>query len=110
MSTTEHRRSARIVKRVPLHILSDDGTQEAYSAVINGHGALVVAPVAYPDEAVVHVENRRAGTQVDARVVWSGGEDEGTGFKIGLEFLDDVDFWGTDYAPEETEEGRVRLG
>jgi hypothetical protein len=97
----ENRRSPRILRRVSLLIRPDAGpTHEAYSAVINVHGALVVAPLGFDDDAVIVLENLKNGVVTRARVIWSGGVERGTGFKLGVEFLDGVDFWGEDYDPE----------
>jgi PilZ domain len=97
----ENRRSPRILRRVSL--LVDPGTgpaHEAYSAVINVHGALVIAPLGFPDDTVIRLENLKNGATIRARVIWSGGVEAGTGFKLGVEFLDGVDFWGEDYDPD----------
>jgi hypothetical protein len=96
----ENRRSPRILRRVSLSIDPGIGpAHEAYSAVINVHGALLIAPRGFPDDAIVGLENRHNGARTRARVIWSGGAEAGTGFKLGVEFLDTVDFWGKDYDP-----------
>jgi hypothetical protein len=101
MTGIENRRSPRVLKRVALCIDQGTGSKhEAFSAVINTHGALVIAPLGFPDDTVILVENLANGQVSRARVVWSGGEEDGTGFKMGLEFLDGVDFWGEDYDPD----------
>ena len=101
MTTIDNRRSPRIVKRVPLRIDPGVGRPiEGYSAVINLHGALVIAATDFPDDTVIVLENVHNGLRTRARVIWSGGEEEGTGFKLGVEFLDGVDFWGDAYDPE----------
>lgn len=61
---------------------------------------MVIAPLCLPDDMVITVANLANLQTTRARVVWSGGEQDGTGFKLGLEFLDGVDFWGDDYNPE----------
>ena len=56
----------------------------------------------------MRVANLRTERQIEARVVWgSSAADEGC--KIGIEFLEELDFWGDDYAPGE-DEGDTRLG
>lgn len=103
MTTIDHRRSPRIVKRVPLRLDQGAGPlHEAYSAVINLHGALVVTDVPFPDDTVLVVENIFNGRKSRARVVWSAGADQADSFKLGLEFLDGIDFWGEDYVPDVT--------
>jgi hypothetical protein len=102
MTSIENRRSPRILKRVALRITGAGGTaHESYSAVINAHGALLISPVEYPGGTIVLLENQRQGVTSRGRVIWSGGEEEGTGFKLGVELLDGVDFWGRDYDPGE---------
>ena len=96
--TIENRRSPRIVRRVPIQIIVDGQTVDAVSAVINKHGALIVAPVVYGSGRIVRLANLRTERQIEARVVWgSSAADEGC--KIGIEFLEELDFWGDDYAP-----------
>jgi hypothetical protein len=106
--TIENRRSPRIVRRVPIQIIADGQTVDAVSSVINRHGALVVAPVVFGPGRVVRVANLRTELQIQARVVWgSSAPDEGC--KIGIEFLEELDFWGADYAPG-ADESDTRLG
>jgi len=95
--TIENRRSPRIVRRVPIMITADSRSVDAVSAVINKQGALIVAPVVFGSGRVLRLDNRRTERQVDARVVWGSSEPEGC--KLGLEFTEDIDFWGADYAP-----------
>jgi hypothetical protein len=105
--TIENRRSPRIVRRVPILITAEGQTVDAVSAVINKQGALIVAPVVFGSGRILRLENRRTERQVDARVVWGSSEAEGC--KIGLEFTNDTDFWGADYAPGPDDAG-TRLG
>jgi hypothetical protein len=96
----ENRRSPRVVRRVPLRIEESNGRQhEGFSAVINTHGALLIADLNFPDDTVVLLENLLSGTRSRARVIWSSSQDGAAGFKLGVEFLDGVDFWGDDYDP-----------
>jgi hypothetical protein len=105
--TVENRRSPRIVRRVPIQVTADGQVVDAVSAVINRHGALIVAPVVFGSGTILVVENRRTERRIQARVVWGASEAEGC--KIGIEFLEELDFWGADYAPE-PEDGDLRLG
>jgi PilZ domain len=106
--TIENRRSPRIVRRVPIQIVADGTTVDAVSSVINKHGALVVAAVVFGPGRIVRVVNLRTEQEVEARVVWGSSEAEG-GCKIGVEFLEELDFWGADYAPD-PDDGDTRLG
>lgn len=105
--TIENRRSPRIVRRVPILIVADGRTVDAVSAVINRHGALIVAPVVFGSGRILRVENLRTERLVEARVVWGASDPEGC--KIGIEFLEELDFWGTDYEPEAGDDD-ARLG
>ncbi len=107
MTGIENRRSPRIVRRVPIQIIADGTTVDAVSSVINKHGALVVAAVLFGPGRVVRVANLRTEQQIEARVVWGSSEAEGC--KIGIEFLEELDFWGADYAPD-ADESDTRLG
>jgi hypothetical protein len=101
MTTIENRRSPRILKRVPLRLMPEGApVHEAYTAVINVHGALVVSPISCSDGSVIEIENKNSGALARARVIWCGVREEGTGFKLGLEFLENPDFWGEDYDSE----------
>jgi hypothetical protein len=105
--TIENRRSPRIVRRVPIQIVADGQTVDGVSAVINRHGGLIVAPVVFGSGRILRVENRRTGQIAEARVVWGASDPEGC--KLGIEFLEELDFWGADYA-HEADEDDVRLG
>jgi hypothetical protein len=105
--TIENRRSPRIVRRVPILIVADDQTVDAVSAVINKHGGLLVAPVVFGSGRILQLQNRRTERRVEARVVWGASDPEGC--KLGVEFLEELDFWGADYAPE-PDDADTRLG
>jgi hypothetical protein len=104
----ENRRSPRIVRRVPILIVTEDATVDSVSSVINKHGALLVAPVLFGSGRILQLENRRTERRVEARVVW-GTSEAGGGCKLGVEFLEELDFWGADYAPE-PDDADTRLG
>ena len=106
--TIENRRSPRIVRRVPIQIIADGTAVDAVSSVINKHGALVMAAVVFGPGRVVRIVNLRTEHQIQARVVWGSSEAEG-GCKIGIEFLEELDFWGADYAPG-SDDNDTRLG
>jgi PilZ domain len=95
--TIENRRSPRIVRRVPIQIVADGQTVDAVSAVINKQGALIVASVVFGSGRILQLENRRTERRIGARVVWGASDAEGC--KLGVEFLEELDFWGADYAP-----------
>ena len=97
----EARRSPRIVRRVRLRIESGNGIAcEATTAVINGHGALVLSPEAFAGESRVRITNLERGLFQPFRVVWCG-EPVGSLHELGLEMLTaSVGFWGPAYRPE----------
>ena len=61
----ENRRSPRIVLRVPLEIRAIEAVCEATTAVVNQHGALILAPVPYPVGTTLDLRNME--TNLDAR-------------------------------------------
>ena len=66
------RRSIRLVLKVPLCVWCDGGEPlRAHTAVVNDHGALILAPCALRREALVKVLNQENGRMALCRVVWS---------------------------------------
>ena len=97
---SEQRKSPRIVRLVPLSVSDGDQVLEAESAVISAHGALILSPRPIPPGTGVTLTNRRNGASVDGTVVWSGEEEPGSPFKLGVEFARAAaEFWGDDYKP-----------
>jgi len=95
----ERRRSRRVAMQCPLTLKWRESVHHARTAVINDHGALVLAPFAAPKGAVLEVENPR-GQTARARVVWGwfGDAREDSRFRLGLEFLEThPGFWGAEY-------------
>lgn len=96
------RRSRRIVARIPLAVQPVDPPVDAVTAVINLHGALILAPMPYPIGTTLAVTNRETGAVTRGRVVWVAEEAPGVN-KVGVEFEAAVaDFWGASYSPEES--------
>ena len=97
---TEQRKSPRIVRLVPLSISDGDRTVEAESAVISAHGALVLSPRPFIPGTEITLMNRRSGACIDGTIVWTGEEEPGSPFKLGVEFVrPSAEFWGEDYRP-----------
>jgi hypothetical protein len=95
---SELRRSPRIVARVPLVLISEGAPVVGYTAVINRHGAMILAAERWSRDVHVEMQNQGSKESVMCRVVWSGGEDRPGLYKIGLEMLEDhPHFWGKDY-------------
>lgn len=94
----EGRRSERILLKVPLVVWCDGEEVRAHTAVVNGHGALILAPRPFRAEALVRVLNQESGHMALCRVAWSGGEDLRGLFKVGIEILGvAAHFWGASY-------------
>ena len=94
-SVVEHRQSPRIVSRVPLEIRATKALCEATSAVVNQHGALILAPVPYPVGTRLDVENMETQGSTPGRVIWSGNPDAHGDCKVGIAFKRRVtNFWG----------------
>ena len=92
------RRSSRVLARVPILIAGEGPLYNAHTAVVNRHGALILSPVSYPDEAAVEVQNQNTGECAQGRVVWGGGEDRPGLYKLGIELIAELpEFWGIDY-------------
>jgi hypothetical protein len=91
----EHRRSPRIVSCVPLEVRVVGPDREATTAVVNQHGALILAPEPWPEGTRLAVRNINTGRSTQGRVVWSGGPDADGDYKVGIEFENPAtDFWG----------------
>jgi Tfp pilus assembly protein PilZ len=97
----EQRRSRRIIARVPLDVQLMEPSEEAETAVINLHGALIVTPTEWPIGTILKITNQRTKCEIGGRVGWIGPQDTAGRFKVGIEFDTTVtDFWGAAYDPE----------
>jgi hypothetical protein len=92
----EGRRSERILRKVPIAVwCAGAPAVRAHTAVVNGHGALILSPIAFRSEALVRVLNQETGQAALCRVAWCGGQDLPGLFKVGIEILGDSPcFWG----------------
>jgi hypothetical protein len=80
--------------------LSCDGEQlvPGIAAVVNRHGALVVAPIRCAEGELVVVTNRASRDTTTCRVVYVAAPTDSCGQRVGIEFVDDVaGFWGAEY-------------
>ena len=94
----ELRRSPRIVCRVPLMLHADGAPIVAFTAVINRHGAMIVASQEFPQGSNLEMQNQKSQESTPCRVIWSGGEERPGLFKMGVEMLEShPTFWGEDY-------------
>jgi hypothetical protein len=96
--TSETRRSLRVLLRVPLRITFAGSNHEAETAVVNGHGALLLSRADYAEGAALVMTNLESNRIAACRVVWSGGPGPRGLFRIGVELPPGTeDFWGPDY-------------
>lgn len=99
----ERRRSPRILREVMIRLDREGFSCTALTAVINRHGALVLAPAAFPEEATLELTNLENDRQARCRVVWCGEPDGEGRHKLGLELVEDDDVWGDRYDPRPEE-------
>ncbi len=96
---TETRRSTRVLARIPILIAGEGPLYNAVTAVVNRHGALILSPQDYPEQAVVEIQNLQTGEYAKCRVVWRGPEDPPGTYKLGVELQGELpEFWAIDYA------------
>lgn len=91
------RRSERVVSQIPIRIVAESGALgEGRTAVVNGHGALVLCALDAADGDAVTLTNLESRDSAACRVVWAGGADAASGLqKYGLELLENrPGFWG----------------
>ena len=92
------RRTERVALRIPVRVEWQGSTHDAYTAVVNQGGALLLSPVALPREATVGLRNLQTGGLARFRVVWCGEEDAPGGRRVGIALLEDrLSFWGPEY-------------
>jgi len=83
---------------------ADEIPEEAETAVINLHGALIMTLTEWPVGTILKITNQLTHREIGGRVGWSALRIPAGRFKVGIEFVTPVtDFWGTDYDAE-TEE------
>jgi len=100
---SELRRSPRIVCRVPLVLISEGAPVVGFTAVINRHGAMIVAAQQYKQGVHVEMQNQTTKESTPCRVIWCGGEERPGLFKMGLEMLEShPNFWGEDYPSDDS--------
>jgi hypothetical protein len=100
----EERRSRRMIARVPLGLQPMKFPEEAETAVINLHGALIITLTEWPVGTILRITNQQTNREIGGRVGWVGPQDSTGRFKVGIEFVTPVtDFWGTAYDPESEE-------
>jgi hypothetical protein len=94
----EERRSPRVIARVPFEVQPIEPSEEAETAVINLHGALIVTATEWPIGTNLKITNQRTNREIGGRVGWIGPQDTAGRFKVGIEFdVAVTDFWGAAY-------------
>ena len=95
----EGRRSERILLKVPIAVSCDgEDPVRAHTLVVNGHGALILAPRLFPEDALLRVVNQETGQSALCRVACCCGEELPGLFKVGIEILGAAaHFWGAPY-------------
>ena len=97
-SQQEERRSPRVLLRVALKVTAEGNTRDAETAIVNRHGALLLARQPYAEQVVVEITNLESQRKAPFRVVWAGGPGGRNLYKVGVELVDPLDdFWGPDY-------------
>jgi PilZ domain-containing protein len=98
---SEQRRSRRIIARVPIEIQPIEPSEQAETAVINLHGAMIVTATEWPIGTILKITNQQTNREIGGRVIWIGPQDPAGRFKVGIEFETAVtDFWGAAYDAE----------
>lgn len=96
----EGRRSSRVLARLNVLVTSSTASHNALTAVVNRHGALILSPVAYPVDTILEVKNMATALSCNARVVWFGGPENNSLFKLGIELDQErPEFWGIEFPP-----------
>ena len=93
------RRSPRVLARIPVSLIASQGSSDnALTAVINRHGALILAAIRYDEGMILTIQNELTMDSTSCRVVWVGDPDPSGVYKIGVEFVDEAPkFWGNVY-------------
>ncbi len=99
------RRSTRIVFRVVLLINSTDPTaqtewEQVETRVVSRHGALVSTRQYFPVDAILDIRRRDRERSARVRVVWRSSQQTLLGTDMGLEILDDNNFWEIEFPPD----------
>jgi two-component sensor histidine kinase len=99
----EARHSRRIRRMIPIRLNYQGATFTTYTAVINRRGALIIC--AAPVEPGTRLQITNLVTQETApfEVVRRGDAEEGQ-YKLGVELIEELDFWGAMYDPDLDEE------
>jgi len=95
----ELRRSRRIRRMIPIRLNYQGAMLTTYTAVINRRGALIICAAPIDAGTTLQITNLVTQRTEAFEVVRRGDEEEGQ-YKLGVELIEDVDFWGASYDPE----------
>jgi len=93
-SGPERRRSPRFELELELHIDSEGSKYTARTRDVSAHGAMVDCDAVFPVGTVVRVTNDASGQTADFRVVWIWPGELPGYYRVGLELVEELDFWG----------------
>lgn len=104
MPGEERRRSQRVIIRVPVTLLINQGSQTmkiaAHTVAVNIHGAMVLCPRTLDTETTLEIVNGRTNEKIISRVT-RAPRDSAEGFLIPVEFTTpSPNFWQISFPPE----------
>jgi hypothetical protein len=108
-ATTEksraHRRSSRIVMRIPLIINVVDGSAQTEwepveTITVSQHGAMVRAQQDFKVGSILEIRIRNKDRSARARVAWKSSRVTPQGIELGFEILDEEGFWEVTFPPD----------
>jgi len=102
----EHRRSSRVLLRVPIIVMGETAQQTPFSEatitlVVNAHGALIQLATKVSPGQTLSIANLSSGEEVACRVVHSGTMNEGK-TEAAVEFMAPAPlFWKVAFPPSD---------
>jgi len=103
LSGEEHRRSQRVIIRVPITLVATQNGQpvkiSAHTVAVNIHGAMVACPRMLDPETKLELVNARTSEKIGSRVTRAPRE-SAEGFLIPVEFTTpSPNFWQITFPP-----------
>jgi hypothetical protein len=101
----DHRRSQRVIIRVPVTILTMENGQPVRTAgktiEVNSHGAMVACSRSFESDTKMEVLNERTGERIASRVLRSARREAAEGFLVPVEFTAQaLNFWQITFPPD----------
>ena len=105
MSGVEHRRTQRVIIRVPITLVGSENGKPvritAHTVAVNVHGAMVVCSRSLNPEMKLELVNGRTEQKISSRVTLAPRE-SAEGFLIAVEFTaPSPNFWQISFPPED---------